>query len=160
MPSTIRIRFRRWPAAAAALALSSLLQAQTAAQGGLYIAGDGFSFRQAADRGLAQNPGGQRFFVLLLPPETAAALRSANPAQARLRERVQAGNGQLLVCRRDLDRARIATEALADGVAAVRGFAPAGSPQLPHGERYFPDEDPARLPASNEALRRLRSTCS
>jgi hypothetical protein len=31
---------------------------------------------------------------------------------------------------------------------------------LPPGERYFKDENPAHLPASNEALRRLRSTCS
>jgi hypothetical protein len=43
----------------------------------------------------------------------------------------------------------------------VRGWPPSGSSAtLPPGERYFQGENPAVLPASNEALRRLRSTCS
>jgi hypothetical protein len=46
------------------------------------------------------------------------------------------------------------------GVVPVRGFPPRGSSELPHGERYFPDEDPSNLPESNELLRRLRATCS
>src|SRR5574337_130011 len=159
MPSTCT-RHRWWPALAAALALAGPPVARGASEGGLYIAGDGFSFRDAAERGLAQNPGGRRFFVLVLPRESAALMRTATPAQVRLRDRVQAGNGQLLVCQRDLDRGRIDAAGLADGVVAVRGFPARGSPQLPHGERYFPDEDPSQLPASNENLRRLRSTCS
>jgi hypothetical protein len=34
------------------------------------------------------------------------------------------------------------------------------SPDLPLGERYFKGEDSSDLPASNNALRRLRSTCA
>ena len=32
--------------------------------------------------------------------------------------------------------------------------------ELPAGQRYFADENPANLPAANKALRRLRSTCA
>jgi hypothetical protein len=42
----------------------------------------------------------------------------------------------------------------------VRGWPPPGSQALPDGQRYYPGENPANLPAANEALRRLRSTCS
>jgi hypothetical protein len=73
---------------------------------------------------------------------------------------VIAANGVLLVCQRDIDSGRISAAALAPRVVAVRGWPPAGSPSLPPGERYFQGENPANLPASNEALRRLRSTCS
>ena len=159
MPST-RARALGWPATIAALALLWSATAFAASQGGLYIAGDGFSFSTAAERGLAQNPGGRRFFVLTLPPEAGALLRTAPPAQVRLRDRVIAANGVLLVCQRDLDNGRINASALVEGVVPVRGFPARGSPQLPHGERYFPGENPAQLPAANEALRRLRSTCS
>ncbi len=129
-------------------------------EGGLYIAGDGFSFDTAAQRALAQNPGGRRFFLLTLPSEAPALRRNALPAQARLRDRVIAGNGVLLVCQRDLDKGRIDAAALVNQVVPVRGWPPKGSPQLPPGQRYFSGEDRANLPAANEALRRLRSTCS
>lgn len=129
-------------------------------QGGLYIAGDGFSFEAAAQRALAQNPGGQRFFLLALPSQASALRRNAPPAQARLRERVIAADGVLLVCQRDLDNGRIDAASLVGGVVPVRGWPPQGSRQLPPGARYFPGEDRAALPASNEALRRLRSACS
>jgi hypothetical protein len=46
------------------------------------------------------------------------------------------------------------------GVVAVRGWPPPGSNALPAGQRYFADENPDNLPASNEALRRARTTCS
>jgi len=145
---------------AAMLVATAGAAAAQSAEGGLYIAGDGFSFEAAAQRGLAQNPGGRRFFLLALPPEASALRRNAPPAQARLRDRVVAGNGVLLVCQRDLDKGRIDADALVGGVVAVRGWPPHGSRQLPPGARYFPDEDRSSLPASNEALRRLRSTCS
>jgi hypothetical protein len=126
------------------------------AEGGLHIAGDGFSFKTAAQRGLAQNPGGRRFFLLTLPPQAASLRANATPTQARLRDRVIAGNGVLLVCQRDLDNGRIDAGNLAAGVVPVRG----ASNELPAGERYFAGENPASLPAANEALRRLRSTCA
>ena len=62
VPGAPWLRCWRWPRAGAS--------AQS--EGGLYIAGAGFSFQVAAERALAQNPGGRRFFVLSLPPETAA----------------------------------------------------------------------------------------
>lgn len=129
-------------------------------EGGLYIAGDGFGFETAAQRALAQNPGGRRFFLLTLPAEAGALRRRAPASQARLRDRVVAGNGVLLVCQRDLDHGRIDAAELVPGVVAVRGWPAPGAAQLPPGQRYFPDEDRSKLPASNEALRRLRSACA
>ena len=145
-----------------AVLFACLLPLAAAAQdeGGLYIAGYGFSFEQAANRGLAQNPKGQPFFVLALPPNTEALMKSAPKTAAAVRDRVVASRGVLLVCQRDIDSGTIDAAKLVPGVVAVRGFPPPGSNAIPHGERYFPDEDRANLPQANEALRRLRSTCS
>jgi hypothetical protein len=129
-------------------------------EGGLYIANSSFSFEQAANRGLAQNPRGQRFFLLALPPHTQVLTKTAPQAAAATRGRVTAGGGLLLVCQREIDNRAIDAAALVPGVVRVRGFPPAGSNVLPDGERYFPDEDPDTLPRSNEALRRLRAACS
>lgn len=146
-------------AAVCAAAIPALVLAQS--EGGLYIAGSaGFTFQQAADRGVAQNPGGRRFFLLSLPPETQALTTTASGPLAAARDRVVASNGVLLVCQRDVDSGKINASMLVPGVMAVRGFPPPGSRQLPEGERYFPDENRANLPASNEALRRLRASCS
>lgn len=129
-------------------------------QGGLYVASDEFSFQVAAQRALSQNPRGARFFVLSLPPQAAALRRSMSGRTAMLREQVQAANGVLMVCQRDIDAGRINASELIAGVVAVRGWPPKGSNALPSGQRYFADEDPAQLPRADEALRRLRSTCS
>jgi len=157
-----RFLFRSNLIAAAAAICAAGIAAPASAQteGGLYIAGYGFSFPEVVDRAIAQNPGGQRFFLLSLPPETQALTTSAAGPLAAARHRVIAANGVLLVCQRDIDSGRISAAALAPRVVAVRGWPPAGSPSLPPGERYFQGENPANLPASNEALRRLRSTCS
>jgi len=150
-----------WRQRATALAaLLGLTGAAAAADGGLYIAGDGFSFQVAAERAMAQNPGARRFFLLALPAEAAALGERATSAQRRLRERVIAANGVLMVCQRDLDNGRVPAAGLIEGVVPVRGWPSAGSDSLPAGQRYFADENPAQLPAANEALRRLRSACS
>ena len=138
------------------LAAQCTSAALAAAEGGLYIAGAGSSFQEAAERALAQNPGSNRFFVLTLPDEAAALGNRATPAQQRLRDRVLAANGVLLVCQRDLDNGRSSADGLAAGVVPVRG----SSNELPAGQRYFADDNPANLPAANKALRRLRSTCA
>ena len=145
----------RWAVAALSLAASA-----AAAEGGLYIAGDGFSFNSAAERALAHNPRGQRFFLLVLPREAAALGERATPSQRRLRDRVRLGGGVLLVCQRDLDNGRIAAAGLLEGVVPVRGWPAAGERSLAPGQRTYANEDAALLPASNEALRRLRATCS
>ncbi|MGL6110570.1 MAG: hypothetical protein ACRC2B_10790 [Rubrivivax sp.] len=129
-------------------------------EGGLYVAGDGFSFQVAAQRALSQNPRGARFFLLSLPPQTAALRASMTGRTATLRQQVRAANGVLLVCQRDIDAGHVDAAELVAGVVVVRGWPPQGSSALPHGQRYFAHENPAQLPASNEALRRLRSTCS
>jgi hypothetical protein len=130
------------------------------AQGGLYIAGAGFSFKAAANRAMSQNPGGRRFFLLSLPPESAALSSGANANISSLRSRVLAANGVLLVCQRDVEQGRINMNELVPGVVAVRGWPAADSNELQHGQRYFSDEISANLPADNVALRQLRSTCS
>lgn len=152
----------RWISTALLGGIVSVSPALASAQseGGLYVADSSFSFEQAANRGLAQNAKGTRFFVLALPPHTAALTTAAAPATAALRERVRAQGGVLMVCQRDIDAGRIDAARLAPGVVAVRGFPPPGSTALPEGERYFPDEDRAQLPAGNESLRRLRAGCS
>jgi hypothetical protein len=154
-------RSRQLAVLALLAALVPLSSASAQSEGGLYIAGDaGFKFQQAAERGLAQNPGGRRFFVLSVPPQTSALKKSASGTLAALRDRVIAGNGVLLVCQRDIDKGRIDPKELVPGVVAVRGWPEPGSNEIPPGKRYFADEDSSRLPAANEALRRLRSTCS
>lgn len=129
-------------------------------EGGLYTAGAGFSFQVAAERALSQNAGGRRFFVLSLPPETAALLTRTTGPRAAMRDRVVAANGVLLVCQRDIDNGKLDAANLVPGVVAVRGWPANGSHQLPQGQRYFANENPANLPAANEALRQLRSTCA
>jgi len=141
---------------AAALPRTALAQDE----GGLYIAGYRHNFERAAEQGLARNPAGQRFFVLALPPNTAALTRSASPSAAAVRERVAAAGGLLLVCQRDIDNGKIDAAALVPGVVAVRGFPPRGSDAIPRGERYYPDEDRTRLPQDNRSLKRLRKACS
>ncbi len=144
----------------AVLAFNGMTTVQAQSEGGLYIADAKFSFAVAAERALAQNPAGRRFFLLSLPPQTNALSNRASAAQVRLRERVLAAGGVLLVCQRDLDNGRLRPSDLADGVVAVRGWSPQGGHAPPVGQRYFADEDRANLPAANEALRRLRSACA
>jgi hypothetical protein len=146
---------------AAALIASALPRTALAQdEGGLYIAGYRHSFERAAEQGLARNPAGQRFFVLALPPNTAALTRSASSSAAAVRERVAAAGGLLLVCQRDIDNGKIDAATLVPGVVAVRGFPPRGSDAIPRGERYYPDEDRTRLPQDNRSLKRLRKACS
>jgi len=146
--------------AAALCAAGSAAPAAAQSEGGLYIAGYGFSFQEVAERAISQNTGGQRFFVLALPQEAGALTAQAARPLAAARERVLAANGVLFVCQRDIDEGLINAAALVPGVVAVRGWPAQGGSTMPQGERYFKGEDPANLPASNTALRRLRSTCS
>jgi hypothetical protein len=145
---------------AAVVAVVCAVAASAQSEGGLYIAGAGFSFRVAAESAMSQNAGGRRFFLLSLPPETAALSATAPAALATLRKRVVAANGVLLVCQRDINNGRVRPAALAPGVVAVRGWPQPGNNELPDGQRYFKDENPANLPAAGEALRQLRSTCA
>jgi hypothetical protein len=156
LPGTAAFKLVCAVLAAAACSTGALAQSQ----GGLYIAGAGFSFQVAANRALAQNPGGRMFFLLSLPPESRALAASASPALTTLRNRVLSANGLLLVCQRDIDNRSIPAATLAPGVMVVRGWPGKGDEPLPDGERYFANENRAHLPADNEALRRLRSACA
>jgi hypothetical protein len=145
----------------AAVCAAAIPAAAQPPEGGLYVAGAGFSFARAAAQALGGNPAGQPFFLLALPPETQALETAATGPVATVRDRVIAAGGVLMVCRRDIDSGKVNPARLVPGVVAVRGWPPSGSSAtLPPGERYFQGENPAVLPASNEALRRLRSTCS
>jgi hypothetical protein len=96
----------------------------------------------------------------VLPPETRALETGATGRVVRAREQVTAAGGVLMVCQRDVDSGKVNLAALVPGVVAVRGWPPAGSTALPPGERYFEGENRDVLPASNQGLRRLRSTCA
>lgn len=157
--STNRARLLACGAAiAAACAASPPALGQS--EGGLYIAGDGFSFEQAAEQGLARNPKGQRFFVLVLPRSVAALTAAAPPGATAARQRVTAAGGVIYVCQRDVDSGAIDAAKLVPGVVVVRGFPPRGSDAIPRGERTFPGENPATLPVNNTTLQQLRSACS
>jgi len=155
---TVRISLSSTFAAVVAAVCAAAASAQS--EGGLYIAGAGFSFQAAAERAMSQNAGGRRFFLLSLPPETAPLSATAPAALAILRNRVVAANGVLLVCQRDIDNGKIRPAGLAPGVVAVRGWPRPGNNALPDGQRYFTHENPANLPAADDALRQLRSTCA
>lgn len=150
--------------AAIALSAAALLPQAASAQrseGGLYIAGAaGFTFKAAAEQALANNPAGQRFFLLAVPPQTSALRQDAPRNLAAVRERVQSRGGVIFVCQRDIDKGRLDPKTLVPGIVAVRGWGPKGESDMPAGERYFPGEDRIVLPKSNEALRRLRATCA
>lgn len=147
-------------AAAVATVCALPWAAQAQSEGGLYIAGYGFSFANASRQAVAQNPQGRRFFLLALPPNTVALTRRANRSDAAARDRAVAHGAVLLVCQRDVDSGAVRAADLVPGVVVVRGFPPPGGADIPPGERFFPGEDGSRLPQSNTALRRLRSTCS
>ena len=148
------------PGAAALIACALPCTVLAQDEGGLYIAEHRFSFEQAAEQGLARNPPGQRFFVLALPPNTAALTKAAPQSAAAVRDQVVASGGLLFVCQRDIDNGSVDAETLVPGVVAVRGFPPRGSDAIPRGERYFPDENRDQLPRNNRTLKRLRSTCT
>ena len=142
-----------------ACSFSTVALAQS--DGGLYYAGKKFSFTQAVERGLAQNPGpGARFFVVAVPPETLGLSQVAPKPLTSLRTRAQTGGAQFYVCQRDIDAGTVKIKDLVPGVVAVRGWPPAGSNELPAGSRYFIDEDPLKLPPSTTVLRRLREICT
>lgn len=155
---SFRVKLIASAAAVCAAAIPPTASAQS--EGGLYIAGAGFSFQQAASHGMATNPRGQQFFLVSVPPETHALATTATGAPAAAREKVIAAGGVLLVCQRDIDNGKINRANLVPGVVAVRGWPSDGSAELPQEGRYFAGENPANLPVANEALRRLRSVCA
>ena len=67
----------------AAAFAAAALPAAAQSEGGLYVAGAGFTFQQAVQQAIAKNPAGQRFFVLAIPPETRALLTTATGAGKR-----------------------------------------------------------------------------
>ncbi len=155
------LRCMLYPLATAILGSGAMPAIAQPTEGGLYIAGDGFSFARAAAQALGANPEGQRFFLLSLPPETRALETATTGSVAAVRDRVVASGGVLYVCQRDVDRGKVDLARLVPGVVAVRGWPSGGSSAtMPPGERYFQGENRAVLPASNDSLRRLRASCS
>ena len=155
---SLRAKLIALAAAICGAAISAPASAQP--EGDVYIAGNGFSFQQAADQGISRTPSGQRFFLLVLPPETNALTTAATSPLVALRDRVVASNGVLYVCQRDIDSGKIGVSSLVPGVVRVRGWLPVGDGGLPEGEKYYPDENPANFPVSTNSMRQLRSACS
>lgn len=137
-----------------------MLGAAAQSSGGLYVAGANFSFEQTVERALAQNPSPGRFFVLAIGNAVRGLSPVAAPEIAEVRGQALARGAVFLVCQRDLDRQIFNMLDVIPGVIAVRGWPPPGSNALPVGALHYPDENPQLLPASAEALRRLRATCS
>jgi intracellular sulfur oxidation DsrE/DsrF family protein len=127
--------------------------------GGLYIAGAGYDFPDVAERALAQNPH-SRFYLLAVGDAVRFLSLTAPEELVAARRQVARGDVVFLVCQRDLDAGKYRLFDLVPGVVPVKGWTPAGSAALPVDQKYYPDEDPTRLPSSTEQLRRLRATCS
>ena len=145
---------------AATLCVSAVPVASAQSEGGLYIAGAGFTFQQAVQQGIAKNPGGQRFFVLAIPPETRAMTTTASGQLAAARERVVAAGGVLIRLPARHRQRQDRRSQPGSRRASVRGWTRVRTDDMPLGARYFKDEDPSTLPASSNALRQLRSTCA
>ncbi len=142
---------------------SILCPALASAQGagGLYIASGQYSFANAVRQGLADNPGGGRFYVLAVPPATQALLASgANPEDADLRSRAREAGVQFLVCRRDVQNGSVISGNLVPGVGVVWGWPEGPDAPAPDANNLFPGESASEFPASMELMRRIRSTCS
>ena len=139
-------------------AMASAASAQ--GSGGLYVAGDNFSFTQAVERALAQHLTPSKFFVLATGDSVRGLSVVAPPELVEVRNRGAARGAVYLVCRRDIEREAFSLTDLVSNVVAVRGWPPPGSTELPEGTNYYRGEDASMLPSSTELLRRLRSTCS
>lgn len=144
--------------ALALVLVASAMVAQT--PGGLYIAGDQFDFEQAAQTALAENAGGQRYYVLVLAPASRALSRQASGKAGALRGQISASGGILLACQRDLVSGAVDLRNLVPGVVPVRGWPPPDFDLWPPNQLYYPGEDPAQLPVPTEQLRRARAACS
>ena len=128
--------------------------------GGLYIAGDQFTFEQAAQRALSENVQGERFFVVVLAPAAQPLDRNSSGAAVALRNRILVARGILIVCERDVASGAVNGSGLVPGVVALRGWPPPDFDTWPPGQLYYPGEDPSRLPVPTEQLRRARAVCS
>jgi hypothetical protein len=128
--------------------------------GGLYVFGAAFDFTQVAERALAQNASGTRFYMLAVGNGVRALSLTAPEELVEVRQRVASANAVFLVCQRDIASGAFTLGDLVPGVVAVRGWPPPGSNELPAGTNFYPDEDPSTLPQVTEALRRLRATCT
>ena len=128
--------------------------------GGLYIAGDQFTFEQAAQRALNENAQGERFYVVVLPPAARPLDRDASGEAVALRNRILVARGVLIVCQRDVASGAVNAAGLVPGVVALKGWPPPDFDTWPPNQQYYPDENPARLPVPNEQLRRARAVCS
>lgn len=140
----------------------ALFAAFAAAQepGGLYIAGDQFTFEQAAQRALKENVQGERFFVVVLAPAAQPLDRNASGEAVALRNRILVARGVLIVCQSDIASGSINRSTLVPGVVALRGWPPPDYDTWPPNQHYYPGEDPSRLPVPTEQLRRARAVCS
>jgi hypothetical protein len=139
-----------------------LLAPMTAAQepGGLYIAGDQFTFEQAARRALNENVQGERFFVVVLPPAAQPLDRESSGESVALRNRILVARGVLIVCQRDVASGAVDASGLVPGVVALKGWPPPDFDTWPPDQLYYPGENPSRLPVPTEQLRRARAVCS
>ena len=130
------------------------------ADGRLYVAGGALSFEQVVERAVAQHPTPGRFFLLVIGPAVRGLSVTAPDELVEHRQRAAAQGAVFLVCQRDLDRQLFTMIDLVPGVNPVRGWPKAGEEEFVPGSLLYKDEDPAQLPPSAEALRRLRATCS
>lgn len=148
---------KRWP-----VVVVALFAAWTTAQepGGLYIAGDQFTFEQAAQRALNENVQGERFFVVVLPPAAQPLERESSGEAVALRNRILVARGVLIVCQRDVASGAVNASSLVPGVVALKGWPPPDFDAWPPNQLYYPGENPSRLPVPTEQLRRARAVCS
>jgi hypothetical protein len=139
------------------LAPGALLAQLKGEAGGVYIAGEAFSFEQAAAEALrdrAASPVDPAAVLVLGGQMRRLTLKGTTPEQRSLAEKLQAAGAAVYVCERDLRAARLSPGELLPGVRIERGWTRAEA-QAQVGSRKEPEK---RTPEG--LLRRIRRLCA
>ncbi|OGA28448.1 MAG: hypothetical protein A3I01_01245 [Betaproteobacteria bacterium RIFCSPLOWO2_02_FULL_65_24] len=125
--------------------------------GGVYVAGEGFSFEQAAADALrerASSPADPLAVLVLGGEVRRVTLKGTTPELRSLADKLQAAGATLYVCERDIRAARLNPAEFLPGVRIERGWTRAEA-QANVGSRKEAD---SRAPEA--MLRRIRRLCA
>ncbi len=125
MPDNRFRNIRAWVRLALLLACAAPAPHALAAEGGVYVAGQGTSVDQALQQALADNGGKSidRFWVIVSGADVRQVTKGeANKDVLAWVRRVRERGGIVYVCRADLGRHNIKEDELLDGVIEIYGY--------------------------------------
>lgn len=145
------------------LLLAAPAGALDAEEGPVYVADAGFQVEDVLQEVLVTNRPVRptRFWVVVTGDQVSYMTKGYGITDRKLVkgiDLVRQYGAFLRVCERDMTRLGLVPGDLLPWVEPLKGF-DADAPKAAD-DRYFADERPDELPASVEALRRLRSACS